>query len=241
MRRSIVLIGLVTGVSVAPSLAPAQSSSLGAQAPQIVVTGTGEARVTADRALILVGVQSRAVTAAAAANDNARRVRAVLDTLRVLGVAADQLSTLNYNVSPEVQYPPGGGQPPKVTGYVVTNSVRADRLRIEDIGRVIDAALAKGANEVSGLSLFSSKADSIRRVALAAAVADARAQAEVLARAAGGTLGSLIELSSAPELIRPQPLMRATAAMAAVQTPIESGEQTVSATVTARWTFVGGR
>jgi len=243
MRRSIVLAALITSVSVAPGLAPAQSSPVATQPPQIVVTGTGEARVAADRAMILVGVQSRAATAAAAANDNARRVRAVLDTLRVLGVGADQLSTVNYNVSPEMQYPPGGGQAPRVTGYVVTNSVRADRLRLEEIGRVIDAALAKGANEVSGLSLFSSKSDSTRRVALAAAVADARAQAEVLARAAGGTLGSLIELSSAPEPIRPgpQPLMRTTAAMAAVQTPIESGEQTVSATVTARWTFVGGR
>jgi hypothetical protein len=242
MRKLIVLAGLAASVSVAPRVAPAQSPAVAAQASQIVVTGTGEARVAADRATILVGVQSRGATAAAAANDNARRVRAVLDTLRVLGVGADQLSTVNYNVSPEMQYPPSGGQPPKVTGYVVTNSVRVDRLRIEEIGRVIDAALAKGANEVAGLSLFSSKADSTRRAALAAALADARAQAEVLARAAGGTLGSLIELSSAQEPIRPvlQPLMRATAAMA-VQTPIESGEQTVSATVTARWTFVGGR
>lgn len=238
MPRLIVLAGLITSLSVAtPRFAPAQSAPV---VSQIVVTGTGEAHVAADRATIVVGVQSRAATAVVAANDNARRARAVLDTLRALGVGADQLSTANYNVAAEVQYPTGGGQSPRVTGYVVTNSVRADRLRIEDIGRVIDASLAKGANEISALSLFSSKADSTRRAALAAAVADARSQAEVLARAAGGTLGSLVELSSAQEPIRPmaQPLMRATAAMA-VPTPIESGEQTVVATVTARWTFVG--
>lgn len=239
MRKSIVCIGFITRLSVASAVALGQSPLA---ASQIVVSGTGEAHVSPDRATILVGVQSRGATAVAASSDNARRVRAVLDTLRALGVGADQLSSVNFNVLPEVQYPPGGGQLPRVVGYVVTNSVRADRLRIEEVGPVLDAALAKGANEISGLSLFSSKSDSTRRAALAAAVADARAQADVLARAAGGTLGSLIELSSAQEPIRPiaQPVMRMTAS-AAVQTPIVAGEQTVTATVTARWTFVGAR
>ncbi len=130
-------------------------------------------------------------------------------------------------------------QTPRVTGYVVTNSVRAEVRRLDDVGGVIDAALSKGANEVASLQFYSSKADSTRRTALAAAVADARAQAEVLARAAGGSLGSLLELSSAQEPIRPipQPLMRMTAAMAQVRTPIEPGEQTITATVTVRWAF----
>jgi uncharacterized protein YggE len=210
--------------------------------PQVVVTGTGEARVTPDRATILFGVQSRATTAASAASDNARRIRAVLDTLRVIGLANNQLTTVNYSVSPEMQYPAGPNQSPRVIGYVVTNSVQADLNRIEDVGRVIDAALAKGANEVSSLQFLSSRADSTRRAALAAAVADARAQAEALARAAGGSLGPLIEVSSAQQPIRPiQQRLMASAAMAAVTTPIEPGEQTVTATVTARWTFIGGR
>jgi uncharacterized protein YggE len=221
------------------------SASVGrAQVPapsQIVVAGTGEAHVSPDRATIIFGVQSRAPTASAAASDNARRLRAVVDTLRTLGLGSDQLATVSYNVSPEMQYPTTGNQPPRVTGYVVTNSIRADLRKIDEVGQTIDAALAKGANEVTSLLLSSSKADSSRRAAMAAAVADARAQAEVLARAAGGSLGALIELSSVQEPIRPmpQPLMRATAAMATVRTPIEPGEQTVTATVTARWTFVG--
>jgi uncharacterized protein len=236
MRTTAVLCVLIASSTFASSGARAQASS---PPPQIVVTGTGEAHVTPDRAVVVVGVQSRATTAAAAASDNARRIRAVIDTLKASGLGADQISTANYNVSPEMQYPTGGNQPPRVTGYVVTNSVRADIRRIDDVGRVIDASLAKGANEVASLQLYSSRADSTRRAALAAAVADARAQAEVLARAAGGSVGSLIEVSSTQEPIRPmlQPLMRA-AAMAPGVTPIEPGEQTVTATVTARWVFV---
>jgi uncharacterized protein YggE len=239
MRNSIWNTAVVACV---PLLAPAVLAQTPAPS-QIVVTGTGEARVVPDRATIVFGVQSRATTAAAAGSDNARRLRAVLDTLKSMGLSGDQLSTVNYSVSPEMQYSPTGNQPPKVTGYVVNNSVRADLHRIDDVGRAIDAALAKGANEVTSLQLTTSKGDSIRRVALAAAVADARAQAEVLARAAGGTLGGLIELSSAQEPIRPilQPMMRVSAAMAPTRTPIEAGEQTTTATVTARWTFVGGR
>src|SRR5262249_7046173 len=160
----------------------------------------------------MLGVQTRAATATLAATENTRRLRAILDTLRTMGLTNEQLSTMNYNVAPEMQYPAAGNQPPRVSAYVVTNTVRADLQRIDDVGRVIDAALTKGANEISSLQLFSSKADSARRAALAAAVADARAQAEVLARASGGTLGSLIEISSTQEPIRPV-LARATAAM----------------------------
>lgn len=240
MRNAVLFAVSLVSQTIAPRAAAAQ---IQASPPQIVVSGTGEARISPDRATVVLGVQSRAASVSAASSDNARRLRAILDTLKSMGLAGEQLATMNYTVSPEMQYSPTGNQPPKVTGYVVTNSVRADVRRIDDVGSVIDAALAKGANEVSSLQFYSSKADSTRRAALAAAVSDARAQAEVLARAAGGSLGALIELSSAQEPIRPiaQPLMRTAAAMAPARTPIEAGEQTVTATVTARWTFVSGR
>jgi uncharacterized protein len=208
--------------------------------PSIVsTTAVGEARVTPDRATIFVGVQSRATTASAAGADNARRQRAILDTLRVLGISGERVATLNYNVSPEMQYSPTGQVPPKITGYIVTNTVRADVQKLDDIGRVIDAALAKGANEISSLQFYSSKADSARHAALAAAVANARADAETLARAAGGTLGPLVELSTSEYPVRPmQEMALGRVAMAqSAKTPIEAGQQTVTATVSAKWTF----
>jgi len=111
--------------------------------------------------------------------------------------------------------------------------------RIDDVGRAIDAALAKGANEISSLQFSSSKSDSVRSVALASAVADAKAQAEAMARAAGGSLGQLLELSTSMP-IRPMPMMQPTMARAAA-TPITPGEQSISATVSAKWAFVPGR
>jgi uncharacterized protein YggE len=125
-----------------------------------------------------------------------------------------------------------------VTGYTVTNTVRADVRKLDDVARFIDATLAKGANEISGLQFYSSKADSARRVAMALAVANARADAETLARAAGGTLGALLELSTGTS-IRPMQESIGVAAMAArVPTPIEPGQQSVTASVMTRWMFV---
>jgi uncharacterized protein YggE len=243
MRNSMLRSAVIAVVlAITPKLATSQSPGAGVMPAQIVTAGSGEARISPDRATISIGVQTRALTAAAAGADNARRQKAILDTLRTLGLSSEQLSTVNYNVSPEMQYSPNGATPPKVTGYTVSNTVQADVRRLDDVGKVIDAALAKGANEISSLQFFSSKADSVRRVALASAVASARADAEALAKAAGGSLGPLLELSSSNSPIRgPQPIMMSRMADAKVATPIESGEQTFSASVSARWLFIPGR
>jgi hypothetical protein len=239
VRKSLVRVTSFLAVAMlAAGGAQAQAGNPPATA-QILTTGSGEVRVAPDRATILVGVQSRATTAALASSDNARRQRAILDTLRALGLGSDQLSTMNYNVAPEIQYGQNN-QPPRVTGYTVTNTVRADVRRLEDVARIIDAALAKGANEISSLQFYSSKADSLRRAAMVLAVANARADAETLAKAAGGTLGPLLELSTSYSVRPLQEVMMAPAPMAArAATPIEPGQQSVSASVSARWSFVG--
>ena len=126
----------------------------------------------------------------------------------------------------------------RVVGYVVTNTVRAEVRRIDDVGKLIDGALGKGANEISSLQFTSSKADSVRHAALADAVAHARSDAEALARAAGGSLGQLLEISTSTSPIRPMGYDVAMMKSAAAPTPIEPGQQTISATVTARWAFV---
>ncbi|HEV3485297.1 MAG TPA: SIMPL domain-containing protein [Vicinamibacterales bacterium] len=213
-------------------------------APQIMVTGTGEARVAPDRAVITIGVFSRATTAAAAARENARRQQAIIDTLLALGFAREQISTMNYNVNPEMRHIPQSGRS-EVTGYMVSNNVRVDVRRLDQVAQAIDAALAKGANQINGLDFYVFNADEPRRRALAQAIERARADAESMARAAGGSLGALLEMSTGFVAI---PMPRQEMAMAAsvraqadVATPIQPGEDVVRAVVTTRWQFVPGR
>lgn len=235
--RSIALAAIAT----APSLGAQAVGAVPALPPRIIVSGEAQVRVTPDRATILIGVQTRATTAAAASSDNARRQKAILDTLRALGLGSDQIATQSYSVYPEMKYEPTTGAG-RVIGYNVSNVVRVELRRVDQVGSIIDASLAKGANQINSIQFSSSTAADARRTAMAEAVKDARADAEALARAAGGTLGALIELTSQSAPVRPMysDMAMRSVEKAQVQTPIEPGEQILSASVSVIWQFIPG-
>lgn len=214
------------------------------QIPRIVTSATGEARVAPDKATINVGVQTRAATAAAAAAQNSQRQRAVIDAIKARGVPAEQITTSNFNVIPETRYDREGQQAPRTTSYLVMNSIAVELKRIDQVGPVLDAALAAGANQINSLSFGLQNADSARRVALTLAVAKARADADAMARAAGGTLGPLLEMT-AGDSYAPRPPVPFAAeqrlAVASADVPIEAGQEVIQARVTARWQFIANR
>lgn len=236
MRLIRAIVGLIA-VTTTPLLG--QNSANEPQIPQIAVTGHGEVRVTPDRATIQISVQSRATAAAAAAADNANKQSAVIAAIRALGINDDQVSTTNFSVSPEQRYEPN--REPVVTGYVVTNTVVVEVRKISQVGPVLDASLSHGANLISGLNFYSSNTESSRHAAIALAVASAKGDAEAASRAAGGTLGPLLEISM-NTYSPPGPrnvMMRAMAtASAQSDTPISPGQETVSMDVSTRWRFV---
>ena len=233
------LIGAIFSIS-SPLLAPlyAQNGATNPPIPQIIVSGRGEVKVTPDRATIQISVQSRAPTAAAAAADNAKKQSAVISAIKAIGLKDEQISTSSYSVVPEQKYPPN--ESPITTGYTVTNTVVADVRAVSTVGAIIDAALAHGANLISGLSFYSSNTDAARRAAIASAVEAARADAEAAAKAAHGSLGDLIEIdigAFSPPIPRPM-MMRAAMATGQEETPISPGQESVTAEVTARWRFI---
>jgi uncharacterized protein len=206
---------------------------------QIVVTGHGEVKIAPDKATIQVSVQTRAPTAAGASAENANKQQAVLNALRALGLGNDQLSTLNYNVYPEQRYQEG--KDPVITGYNVTNTILVEVRKLSQVGAVIDAALSHGANMITSLQFAASNTEVARRSAISQAIEKARADAEVAARAAHGSLGTLLEIdvgSYAPAPPRPIMMLRAGAGAAQADTPINPGEDTVAVDVNTRWRFL---
>src|SRR5205823_3537406 len=176
--------------------------------PQIAVTGRGEIKVSPDRATIQISVQTRAATAAAAAAENATKQQSVLSALRALGFTNDQLSTVNYNVYPEQRY--DQGKEPVIVGYNVTNTILVDVRKLNQVGPAIDAALSHGANMINSLQFYASNTETARRTAIASAIEKARLDADAAARAAGGSLGGLIEITvGAYSPPPPRPLMMA--------------------------------
>ena len=121
------------------------------------------------------------------------------------------------------------GDGSQVTGYAASNTVSAT-VTFAAAGATIDAAVAAGANQVYGPSPLVGDVEAQYQKALADAVANARARGEVLAKAAGQTLGavtSIVEGGSAPT---PIPFAKSAAADAA--TPVVPGPQETTATVT---------
>ena len=168
------------------------------RAPEITAAGRGEISVTPDRASILVSVESRAPSAAAAASANAAKMASVLKALRAAGLAETDVTTAGYNVAqdPRTMRP---GQSPAAQipiEFLARNTVRANVKRIDDAGKVVDAALAAGATSIASVQFSSPNTDEARRNALTMAVSQAQRDAETLARAAGGTLGRLLSMSS---------------------------------------------
>ena len=233
---------VLAALTVGPAAGQAQPvTSPTSTVPVITTSATGEERVVPDRARLSIGVQTQAATAADASARNARLQRAVIDTLRALGVPQELITTSGYNVFPEQTYDQQTRRS-RITAYNVQNTVNIELRQVDQVGRALDAVLSKGANLVSSLSFYSSDAEGARRRALANAVEKARRDAEAIARATGGELGRLVEVSSVGYIERPRPVMElqmARAEAGAAATPISEGSQTITATVTARWTVTG--
>jgi uncharacterized protein YggE len=205
---------------------------------QIAVAARGEVRVAPDRATIQISVQTRSLTAAAAATENATKQKAVFDALRALGLESDQLSTVNYSVIPQQRYEPN--KDPIITGYNVTNTLLVDVRKLSQVGPVIDAALAKGANMITSLQFYASNTEDARRTAITSAIRKARLDAEAAAAAAGGSVGALLEVNiGAYYAPPPRPMVMARAvAGGEADTTINPGEQTLSVDVNTRWRFL---
>jgi uncharacterized protein YggE len=223
MKRLLVVVAAgLTAVALAgvvgmPDLAGAQEP--GSTDDTVIVTGTGTVKAVPDEAQMSFGVETRRATAQAAVAANGDAMRRVIDALRQAG--AREIATQWVSVYP---YTADDGS---VQGYVASNSVSAVS-DVEDAAALIDAAAAAGANQVSGPGLTSSNAETLYRQALAKAVDEARVHADVLARAAGRSLGPITTIVESGA--QPGPLYdRAEAA--ASSTPIVPGEQETTATV----------
>ena len=208
--------------------------------PTISISGRGDSKITPNRARVELTVQTQASSAESAAIENAAKQSKVVAALRALGIANERLATSNYSITPQTRIDRSDGAS-KIVGYVVSNSIIADIEDLSLLGRVLDTAIATGTNDVGFVSLYSSDQEAAYRLALAAATRNARMEAESIAGAAGGKLGPIMDVTAGGP-VWPQPVMAGARAMSiASQTPILSGDQTVSASVTIRWMFIQGR
>jgi uncharacterized protein len=187
------LATLAAGLALfAAAAEPDSAHGLAAQlrADGLTVTGIGVAQAVPDRAEISFGVISQAQTASQALTANDAAIRRVVAALRTAGIAAADLQTQSFSISPRTTE-----EGDEIRGYTAQNTVTATLRQLARAGAVIDAAVAAGANQVYGPSLSRSNARELYQTALRAAVADARAKAEVLSAAAGVRIGAVVGIA----------------------------------------------
>lgn len=219
-------------VALAPGYVRAQAAPEPDRPPTIRVEGSATVEREPDRAILILAVESEATTAQAASQANAALMTRVIAALREESLTGQAVRTLSLRLEPV--YSPGQNrESPRIVGYRARNQVQVTIDEIARVGRVIDGAITAGSNRVDGLTFAIRDAEEARLEALAAAVENARRQAEVVAAAANGVLGPPIEIVLSPVPTGPRPIAfeRGLAMAQAVETPVEAGPITVRADV----------
>lgn len=233
------LIGLIAAAIFGSSLAVQAQTPPGpvpreaATWQTLSVTGTGRVTLTPDRASFSVGVQTVGPSLAAASQENAARMTAILAALRKAGATDRELRTTGLSMYPQQSAEPG--KQPRIVGYQVSNNVTVTRNDVATIGALLEAAAQAGANTVSGVNFTVSDSARGRDTGLQAAFADAKAKADVLARAAGRSVGRALAITEGGASMPPVPMpmyRRAEMAQAAsYAAPVESGAEEIAFTV----------
>jgi len=210
-----------------------QTMSRVAEPGFIEVSGSGSVVVEADMAFVSFAVETSRTGAADAAGSNADLMDRVFAAVRAANLPGMVIETFGYSLRPDYNRPENN-RPAEISGYTASNNIRVTVTDVDAVGRLLDAAIAAGANRVSSLSFGTADTEEAERAALAAAVAHAKAQAEVMAAALGYELGAPVEVHGGGQS-RGGPMLEMAQARSFAATPIEAGDQTVRASVTIKF------
>lgn len=205
----------------------------------IQTTGTGNVLGTPDRAQVTFSVQTDNIDVKAAQAENAIGMAKVHDALVNTGIPRDALKTTGYNIYP-VYEESVGLLKPKIKTYRVTNSLTVTLHNVSQTGEVIDTAVANGINQADSIQFMLSdeKAQELRTGALKEAVTRARSDADTISAAMGTSITGVqkAETGSSYSPVYNQYFQNyaldGASARAEAATPIQSGDITVSASVT---------
>lgn len=201
-----------------------------ADTPQIAVTGNGVVSAIPDMASITMGVTTQGKTAKDAMSANSEIMGKVLETLEQANIKAKDIQTTHINLSPVWDRRNNDGTPPKITSYQANNTVSVQVLELDTLGTVLDAISKTGANNFQGIAFGIQDRKPLIDQARIAAVQDARAKAELYAKAAGVTVGDVVEISENTARIEPRNL-RMAEAMSANSVPISEGTLDITANI----------
>lgn len=192
------------------------------------VSGEGQIKVKPDVAWIHLTTITDAKTATEAVADNAARMGQVIERVRALGLPPEAMRTVGLHLYPLFSYEEGPDKG-KIVGYRAEDTIRIEAA-VELAGKIFDEGIAAGANQSSSLSFGLREEAAYRDKALAAAVAAARRDAEIVSGAMGLRVLGAREVQIDPSGARIA-LRDASRVEMKATTPVLPGELTISARV----------
>jgi uncharacterized protein YggE len=228
MRKLVFAVSLaLSALPLAPAAAQGQPATIVLNGTRLDVVATGEVSRVPDVAHISAGVVTVAPTATAALAQNATQMASVRAALKRAGIADRDIQTSSINLYPDYRQDPQGANP-QIIGYRASNDVSVKFRDIAATGKILDALVAQGANQINGPALTIDKPEAALDEARTQALANARTRAELYARALGKRVGKILSISEAGGSYGgPVPMMRMRGE-AAQATSIDPGEQTLT-------------
>ena len=159
----------------------------------ITIEGTGKVTAAPNIAVTSVGLVTEKTDVAAAQTENSQKMKALVASLKKLGIADEDIKTAQYQIYPKYSYEEKKGS--TITGYSISQSLDVKIRDLSKISEVLAAAGAAGANQVSGIQFTIDEPKNLRAEARAQAVKDAQDKADKLANDLGVHLGRVIGFS----------------------------------------------
>lgn len=218
------------------SAAQTQSPRIATTAPTadgtlLAVSVKGEARRLPDIAHLSTGVVTQAADPQAAMAANAAQMTRVIEAIKAAGIEPADIRTRNISLNPQYRYT--DGQPPTITAYRASNTVEITVPELDRVGRIIDALVSVGANQINGPTFEVDDKQAAFDEARRAALEKARTRARKYADALGMRVRRIVRISEGRGFNPPRPvaMMAMARAESAPTTPVAPGESTLTVTL----------
>lgn len=232
----IVTLLIAVGIMTALNLNIPVSVTTTNRSSEMSVIGEGKVEVVPDMAYVDVGISvSRAKTVEAAQQEINTKNNAILSAMEKLGIQKKNIKTSNYSIYPAYDY--DGGRE-SLAGYSGNVTITIKTPKVEQVSEVITQATASGANQVQGTRFEVENPAKYREQARAEAIANAKEQAQKLAKDLDIKLGkvvNVVEYSPSSNVVMPMYAMEKSAAMGlggGGGPAVEPGTQTITTVVT---------
>lgn len=220
---SILALALVLSAC-GPAAASGDSRSLS-------VSGSGTVSLTPDIAYVYIGVHTESPDIAQALADNNAQAQAVVDALKNMGVAAEDIQTNSFNVYSSQKYDPMSGQQNGYT-YMVDNSLYVTVRDLSHLGSLLNTVVGSGANNINSIQFDVADKTAALEQARQKAMENASSLAAELAQTAGLSLGEIQSISYTEASPYPYYGMGGGGSSAPNATvPIQVGQLQISVTV----------